>query len=297
MYFGVGSKYSKMLTLVACFLSLAPLLVARGESVRSVRRRLPSTGLGDVTCSLMKVAVQIDQSHSHEEFVCVDQYLTYRVDLPETVKSQIDLTDATKSTLVISNATIDDGTAKIIASADSHYQFSSTGNRNRMLVQSIGSNRVLVLRVWYLGTQPSLSSSQLSGRIFGIGSDGVVVNLADQLHACSSGKLTLYPPPDDANIYGGVMDVYVQQQLYGSDTVTPLVNLAYGQAAGLLGSLSVYDHIMVVVPTHSDIKYAGGGFIAHSWMNGQQSVFSDTWAGSTSAVIHVRIDRYGWQFL
>jgi hypothetical protein len=117
-----------MLTLVACFLSLAPLLVARGESVPSLRRRTHSTGLGNVTCELMKVAVQIDKSHSHEEFVCVDQYLTYRVDLPETVKSQIDLTDATKSTLVISNATIDDGTAKIIASADSHYQFSSTAH-------------------------------------------------------------------------------------------------------------------------------------------------------------------------
>jgi hypothetical protein len=279
-----------MLTLVACFLSLAPLLVARGESVPSLRRRTHSTGLGNVTCELMKVAVQIDKSHSHEEFVCVDQYLTYRIDLPETVKSQIDLTDATKSTLVISNATIDDGTAKIIASADSHYQFASSGNRKRMLVQSIGSNRVLVLRVWYLGKQPSLSSSQLSGRIFGLGSDGVVVNLADQLHACSSGKLTLYPSPNDANIYNGVMDVNVQQQVNGTNSVGALVNLAYGQAAGLLGSLSVYQHVIVVVPAHSDIKFAGGGFIAHSWMNGQQSVFSDSWAGSISAVAHVRID-------
>ena len=59
------------------------------------------------------------------------------------------------------------------------------------LLQTAGNRYMVVLRVKYLQHEPSLSASELQGRIFGKGDNTVTVSLRGQMEACSAGQLSL----------------------------------------------------------------------------------------------------------
>ena len=161
----------------------------------------------------------------------------------------------------------------------------ATGRRH--LAPSQGTSLVLVLRVTYRGTGPTLTSSQLAGRVFGLGSSAESVNLASQTRACSFGKLKLVAASGHDRLSDGVLSVDISQQVTGDNSARSLENLVVAEAVRVLGwDLSRYQHVMLVFPSHADIVYGGRSFLAYGYVGASRTVFNNEWAGRLSAVAH-----------
>ena len=223
-----------------------------------------------------------------EDFVCLTKNdKAYHTNLPTAVLKKL---EKRRDPVVISSAVIDEQSGRLsVTSPDftitpMNHHIGDTYNRN--MAQTQGTSTALVLRVSYQGTGPTLSRNVLAGRIFGLGSRPVDVNLASQLFDCSFGKLQVIPAVGD-NIIDGILEVAVNEAISGDNTVRLLENLAVEKAAKILGvTLShAYDHVLVVLPDVG-LKYGGRGFLAYAYLNGSRSVFHDVWAGSVSALVH-----------
>ena len=81
------------------------------------------------------------------------------------------------------------------------------GRRRRLTPVKVGQSTVLVLRVKYLGVEPTLNRDQLAGYIFGLGNLAVSVDMAHQYRACSSDNFRLVPADDDRRIRLGVANI------------------------------------------------------------------------------------------
>jgi hypothetical protein len=143
----------------------------------------------------------------------------------------------------------------------------------------------LVARVTYLGTAPVVTASQLAGRVFGLGPSAEANNLASQAYACSFGRLTL-EAGTGAGVVNGVLEVSISTPVSGDASARSLENLVQTAVAGLLGSTSAYEHVVMVYPSHPDIQSSGRSFLAYGYVGGSRTVFTDEWAGRLTALLH-----------
>lgn len=165
-------------------------------------------------------------------------------------------------------------------------------------LRSSGAKLALVVRVTYQGVDPSLSASQLQGRIFGRGPDRVTNSLRSQLEACSASEYRIRVPPKHSEIVGGVMEVTITKSVAGNeDSVLVLENLVVAQVTRRLTSRRVdqpyaawfarLSHIMIVLPHHVDIRFDDNPrYIAYGYVGGTVSVFRNMWGGVLSALQH-----------
>lgn len=149
----------------------------------------------------------------------------------------------------------------------------------------------LVVRVTYLGREPSLSASQLRGRIFGRGSHRVTNSLRSQLEGCSHGQYRVRVPPPQNDISGGVMEVTISRSVAGSaDSVLVLENLVVAQVTRRLSSEPWFhrlSHIMIVLPQHNHIRIGNDpNYVAYGYIGGTVTVFRNTWVGKLSVLQH-----------
>ena len=160
---------------------------------------------------------------------------------------------------------------------------------NRQLRSASNLRLTLVVRVTYRGRQPTLTASELQGRIFGRGPDKLINSLRSQLEACSHGKYLVRIPRHD-EIENGLMEVLVSQSLPPSeDSVLVLENRVMRVVTARLGEawMSRLSHILLVFPQHNDIRFNGNpDYLAYGYVGGRISVYRNTWAGKLSALVH-----------
>ena len=268
------------------------------DSERSfLRRRSLASTNDEILCQIMEVDVQYDDGNGeipsndvYEEekgsgtsFVCVtdtadgalDQ--AFGIDLPPDVLKDLELNDDSRSFVSVANGVVDKENATIHISDNSRVSISSSAPHRRRLAPSTGVSTVLVLRVTYRGMAPNLSAQKLAGRIFGLGTASISVNLASQLDACSFGKLQFVPAQGDG-IEHGVAEISIDEKVDGDYAVQALENLVVDKANGLFGKLrDHFEHVMIVMPD-AGLKHSGRGYLAYGYLRGFKTVFHDIWA-------------------
>jgi hypothetical protein len=262
-----------------------------------------------ILCRVTQVDVQYVQqnvvntnanTNMDESYVCVMDTTTteqgtigmaYGIELSEDILSQLNLQDDDQSWVLISDGIVDEANAVIVMMPNAKVTVvtndDNSNRRQRRLAPSIGESAVLVLRVTYQGTGPSLSAEDLASSVFGLGNRPPgSLNLASQIEACSFGKLVFASAVGDG-IVDGVAEISIDDQVSGDFSVRTLQNLAVGKANAQFGTLSnKYEHVIVVVPETDSLKYNGGAFLAYAFLRGYISVFSDQWAGRITALAH-----------
>lgn len=238
-------------------------------------------GTQTIDCEVWFLDIDYSEQESEQAMVCVDANdMSYDIELPPEIVQHL---DEQGSSVTITDALVDESTIYLTDSSvvDIHRR------RQRRLAQKQGTSRLLVLRITYIGTQPTLSSIQLAGRIFGTGSAAESVNVVDQYRRCSFGKLNIVPASGHNRIKNGIMEIDIDQAVSSSNTVRTLENAAADQATKILGNLpSQYEHVLMVMPTHKTISLSGSNYLAYAYLNGYRSVFNDAWAGRISATQH-----------
>lgn len=297
-----------------CFLAPVAALDAVKEPAKPFLRGLETQAV--TICRVMQVDVQYVQakdahnvstnhvnanvniSNAHESYVCVMKEnteqgdnigLAYAIELPKDILGQLNLQDDDQSWVSISECTIDHQNTVLLipehAKVNAVPNYSSRRTRRR-LAPSIGKSTVLVLRVTYRNTDPSLSADDLAGSIFGLGDHPpAITNLASQMEACSFGQLIFSPAVGDGIVHG-VAEISIDERVSGENSVRTLENLVIVKANQQFGTLSdKYEHVIVVVP-EENLMYNGSRFLAYAFLRGYISVFSDAWAGRISALAH-----------
>jgi hypothetical protein len=243
---------------------------AAGASLRHPRRLVE-----DLLCHIQAMDIEYDSDGELDEvdYVCIVNDQVYGiVDLPG-------LFQVPGTTLTISKAWIDPNDAMIHIASDAN--LTSDSNEVRRLAPTIGVNQVLVVRVSYFDKAPTLSASQLAGRIFGTGPDAEAVSLSSQFRACSFGKLELVPADGT-----GVTELSINETVSGDYSVRLLENLVVEKLKVLFGDdLKQFQHIIIVMPT-AELRFGGRSFLAYGFLNGIRTVFSDMWGGQLSALAH-----------
>lgn len=296
----VVTSYLKTYFLVCVILVASITAAVDAAASHHLRQRRKAEVDDHVYCRLGRVDVEwpeevepvVENENEHKPgFICWtddDVVLDIRVSLPVQAK-ELDLVDGhyvliTKVVTLVEDATL------FLTPESEIVLYEPNANRRdlqqRQLAPKEGTSLVLVLRVTYRGTAPSLTSSQLAGRIFGLGSNAEANNLVSQTSACSFGKLTLVPGSGHSAINNGVVEINIATQVTGDNTARSLENLVQTAATSLLGSLSSYQHIMMIFPNHPEILSSGRTFLAYGYLGGSRTVFSDQWAGRLTAVLH-----------
>jgi hypothetical protein len=264
-----------------------------------------SEGFGDVLCRVVRVDVEwnpdegeesggvpaLDRMDGGPKFVCWtddDTVLDLKPSLPVqgAELELVDGRDVLLTRVVVASPDLFLTPESGVVPYDRGNDEEGSGRRQRHLAPRSGTSQVLVVRVTYRGTAPTLTASQLAGRVFGIGPDAEPNNLASQTAACSFGKLALEPGTGNAAIANGVVDVSVAQQVTGDSSARSLENLVQAALNNVLGSTSAYEHVMMVFPSHADILSSGGSFVAYGYVGGSRTVYTDQWAGRLSAQLH-----------
>lgn len=279
-------------------LLLFPVLLSFFTSAHSQSLR----GLGDetstattsssITCLILQIDVEKQDEDNdasigqeNESLICMadtvqGQDMAYGIQLPPN----LDTTIARGSLVTFSTAIIDFDNAMVSIPEDSTV---THHNSNRRLVESQGSHDILVLRVTYKGIAPTITATQLAGRLFGIGASSETVNVISQLDDCSFHKLQIRPAQSsDGRVVNGVAEVVINDSVSGDNSVRLLENLVVIKANNMFGTVtSQFDHILLVMPD-ANLKMGGGSYLAYASMNGPRSVFHNDWAGRLSAVAH-----------
>lgn len=299
----------KTFSAFAFLLTFGGLLVAaHADSPKPFLRGLETQSA--VLCRIMRIDVQYmptdtadetdDGAGSNDEpavpdesYVCVTDTddgatdMSFAIDLDDDILKQLDLQEDSTSWVSISSAVIDYANAAISILPDAQVTaVQGMASRRRKLAPSIGTSTVLVLRVTYRGTEPSLSAAELASSVFGLGQQAADVSLASQMEACSFGKLVM-EPAEGAFIVNGVAEISITERVSGQNSVRALENLVVDKANRQFGTLSAqYEHVVLVMPDDNSLVYGGNGFLAYAFLRGYVSVFHDLWAGRISALAH-----------
>lgn len=177
----------------------------------------------------------------------------------------------------VTKATIDERNARIILSPESEFTLldPEQHKRRRKLAASIGSLRVLVIRITVKDKQCQYSASDLYRYVF---SDSVSVK--HQYQRCSFNKLIINPTEI------GVMEVFVD--LYSSSSSQEVINAASVQALSYLSSRgygtysSIRDFADLMIFVTPDL----GPWLAYASVGGGTSVFNDRWGGYLATLMH-----------
>ncbi len=160
-------------------------------------------------------------------------------------------------------------------------------------LQGVHERKVLVVRITATGSllssSPTSSASQISSSIFR--HDGDILNLVNQMAACSFGQLTFSPLvaqglPNANSPDRGVYDIssVYPQSVGNTKSTTLLRNSVTGELAQALPDLgfpgcswctlqdALFDHIMYCMPPGTDM-----GSIAYAFANSWLSVYNDQW--------------------
>ena len=141
-----------------------------------------------------------------------------------------------------------------------------------------GINSVLVVRVTSSDSEASLSSEQMSARVFGIGGTAPQANLVTQHKACSFGKLQM-EPLEGPDVVNGVVEMFLPRNI----TQEPLD--AYQNALiDLSQQYDHVDHIMFCLPKGANID--GESFVAVAFQHGSASFYNDVEYGQLYELGH-----------
>ena len=263
------------------------LLCLLGSVQAHLRRSLSDSV---ILCDVYHVDVTYEyEEPSDRSFFCVTdladgsarQMLELEWSAAMREKLQVE-TRAIPFSIEISSALVDLEQATLTVPDDSHVQ---VVHHHRRLTQTMGTSRVLVLRVTYLGIQPTYSASELAGRIFGKGPHRKSPNVAEQYARCSAGKLRLVPAEGDG-VVDGVAEIVVKSAVSGSNEVRALDDKVIQLASQRFGNVEgQYDHIVVILPD-ADLSYSGRTFLAYAWLDGPRSTYNDWWGGEITALMH-----------
>lgn len=162
-------------------------------------------------------------------------------------------------------------------------------------LRSVPDHAAVIVRVTYMGREPSLSAIELQGRIHGTGPKRTDHSLRSQLNACSQGQYSIIPTTHQ-DIEGGVLDVSISKSLAGSvDSVLTLENLVVGTVVRRLGDALWHQlsHVMIVMPQHDDIRFRDDPlYLAYGYIGGTVTVFRDHWAGKLSVSGYETVDSW-----
>ena len=228
-----------------------------------------------------------------ESYVCITDTdegavdMAFAIDLADDLLNQLNLHDDSKSWISISSAIVDYANAAIVILDDAQVTVvpSIFSNRRRRLAPTMGKSTLLVLRVTYRDQAPSLTAANLASSVFGLGEKAANVNLADQMEACSFGKL-LFSPAKGSGIVHGVAEISINVKVSGDNSVRTLEILVIDKANKEFGTLSqLYEHVIIVMP-EAGLKYGGNGYLAYAFLRGFISVYDNLWAGRISALSH-----------
>ena len=167
-------------------------------------------------------------------------------------------------------------------------------HHHRHLAAASGTHTLVVIRVVYNNTLvPSLSTSQLRGRIFGRGPEAVSVTPRTQLLACSGRQFRL-TDFQGRHIENGILEIHLPEMEFGDkNPVRQLENAVMSHARQKVGrNIKYADHVMIVLPNVNDIV-PGKGFLAYAYLYGAVSVFNNIWAGYYSALAHELGHNFG----
>lgn len=146
-------------------------------------------------------------------------------------------------------------------------------------------NPVLVVRVTGKDQSCDPSASDLAGSIFGIGNNWMTNNMKVQYERCSQGQQS-FTPVTGNDVYNGVVDVYINQKIDGTD-IFSLQNYMFKAADAAVGSsLSASPrHIMYIVPYGTTFR-GSQGWVAFAHVSGNNSWYNDAWGNRLSAQVH-----------
>lgn len=169
---------------------------------------------------------------------------------------------------------------------DNQDNFFDYSTEDRRKLAQIGDRTILVVRVTTPNSSPTVTSAQLSDKIFGTNNDPH--NLASQYEACSFGKLKFLPFSASIRSVSytspGVIQVEIptpSEYNYASfEKDRFLVSEASEYLNDLFGNAFPFDYAMFCLPPDT---FSG---IAYAWRNGQRSVYKDVWATSLSSQLH-----------
>jgi hypothetical protein len=166
-----------------------------------------------------------------------------------------------------------------------HRKLAGTGTQRKQ-----GTSEVLVIRVIANDASTTLSTQQLSDRIFGDGSN--LVNALDPAvpsgtltktyQDCSWGKMN-FIPATGYDIVSGVGSVTINMNVTGAsnrdveNAITKAIN-------GKYGSVNDWDHIIYCHP--SGTLAAGKGWLAYGYNDLYRSNYNDLWCGQNSVLVH-----------
>lgn len=185
-----------------------------------------------IICRLWQVDVLYADATNvpSQSYDCIENDVAYGLELT----SDAPVEEASGSQIAVRGIK-DDANARIVVLAEGDapmIALAETPLHSRRLAKTTGTSRVLVLRVNYRGAEPSLSASQLAGRIFGLGQKTVGTDMALQFSRCSFGKLKM-KPFNGSGVTDGVAEIKITQKVAGSN-VKVLQNLVFEEARRLV---------------------------------------------------------------
>ena len=159
--------------------------------------------------------------------------------------------------------------------------------KRRSLAPSMGVNTVLVVRITYLGQEPSKSANQLAARFFCTGPRADGVCAAERFASCSHGKLQVVPAVG-TDIQNGIVEVSVNRAVSGTHSTNTLVNRVIEGLVDTYGDLeSQYQFLSFILPTHNDLRWGDNyKYLAYATLLGFESVYRDLWSVHLDAIVH-----------
>ena len=147
--------------------------------------------------------------------------------------------------------------------------------RRQLETTTVGTKRVLAVRVLGNDVDTTASSDRLSNNIFGTGGDSIT--MTSQFERCSHGKLQMKPfigrTSTGAYVHNGVVEVSIPYTVNGADRrdIETEVQIA---AKNKVGDLRQFDHVMLCLPPgSSNNKW-------YAQIHALSSLFSLTWKSS-----------------
>jgi hypothetical protein len=250
-----------------------------------------------LSCRIIAVDVEADLSEGNvvdDSFRCLtEDGMLYSLYLPsEFIQEHSDLARGETHVLIPSGHAIieedENGLPAIVYPNTTSLVTIPPPNRRLLSVQDRreGVKRVLVLRVDGADSRLSLTQSDLSKRIFGIGSGAPAVNIRSQYQACSFGKFRVVPAIG-TGITNGVATVTIGN-VKGKNPFN-LENQAVTAAQNKLqiGDLeAVFDHVLICLPPGTLYDGTRAQWYAYGYLNYYRTVYNDKWGGYYSVPMH-----------
>jgi hypothetical protein len=222
------------------------------------------------------------QNYHYECSPVIDDMVSdfsYTIDIPNEFieENQIELQDGTLFASIPSGEIVDGAVVypfnSEITVASAPDSFSA---RRRRRLQTMGTSRVLVLRISALDTTNTYSASQLYNYIFDDSEPYTQPTLTSQYGKLSFGKLNFVPTQY------GVMEVQVPLNATGASTMA-IRDAAIGAVQTQYGVSTITDladHVMICIPPGTG-NWAGSSPV-QSW----RIVMNDVWCGFLSGFMH-----------